>query len=118
MSALSFHLDKRQKQFSITFLTDILSSNVKELSDNIGKKWEEIKNDDWNILFIDISASKLVDSMGLNLVISLLKQAQNRGSKVKCKIASRTIHRTLLFTRLDKQMEIEFQESEPSAEAS
>ncbi|MFZ5806689.1 MAG: STAS domain-containing protein [Verrucomicrobiota bacterium] len=90
------------------FHQDVLSSVVEEMSFLIKKNLEDKKQEDWNILEIDLHAVRVMDSMGLNLLIGLLKHAQLRNARVRCKISSPTIHRTFLFTRLDKQMDVEF----------
>jgi anti-anti-sigma regulatory factor len=49
----------------------------------------------------------MVDSTGLNLLVSIIKTVSPRGAKVAAKIANANVHRTFLYTRLDKQMTIE-----------
>jgi anti-anti-sigma factor len=84
--------------------------------DALGQELSEIfalkanSHDNWTNLELDLRAARLIDSMGLNLVVGLVKQVQGRGGKVKSIITSRTIHRTFLFTRLEKYMEIVLEE--------
>jgi anti-anti-sigma regulatory factor len=108
MNLLTCQFDQRKKQLQFMFHQDVLSSVVKEMSFMIEKNLEDKKHDKWETLMIDLSAAHIVDSMGLNMIIGMLKHAQLRNARVHCKISSQTIHRTFLFTRLDKQMEIEF----------
>jgi anti-anti-sigma regulatory factor len=66
----------------------------------------EIQSSNWSLLKLDLTRSATIDSAGLNLLVSLIKLAKDRGARVGATISSPSIHRTFLFTRLDKQMEI------------
>jgi anti-anti-sigma factor len=57
-------------------------------------------------LRLDLTAATMIDSVGLNLVVSLLKAVQKRGAKLQIAYADQNILRTLTFTRLDKQIEL------------
>jgi anti-anti-sigma factor len=48
----------------------------------------------------------MIDSMGLNLVVSLLKAAQKQGGRLRVAYADANVLRILTFTRLDKQLEL------------
>jgi anti-anti-sigma factor len=48
----------------------------------------------------------MIDSVGLNLVVSLLKTVQKRGATLQVATTDQNILRTLAFTRLDKQLEL------------
>jgi anti-anti-sigma regulatory factor len=53
-----------------------------------------------------LTAAQLIDSMGLNLLVSVIKLARNRSAKVVGRIVSPNVQRALLFTRLNTQMEL------------
>ena len=55
---------------------------------------------------LDLTKAKMMDSAGLNFVMTILKQAKSRDARVVAKIASKTVHRIFLFTRLDKHLEL------------
>jgi anti-anti-sigma factor len=60
----------------------------------------------WTKLRLELANAKMVDSVGLNLIVSLLKLVQKRGAKMQITYSSPNILRTLTFTRLDKQAEL------------
>jgi len=48
----------------------------------------------------------MVDSVGLNLIVTLLKRVQQRGGRMQIAYSSPNIFRTFTFTRLDKHVEL------------
>lgn len=48
----------------------------------------------------------MVDSMGLNLIVTLLKDMQQRGSRMQVAYSNPNALRTLAFTRLDRHIEM------------
>jgi anti-anti-sigma factor len=60
----------------------------------------------WNILHLDLTAAKMVDSVGLNLVVALLKRAQKHGRRMRVTCGSANVVRTFAFTRLDQHVEL------------
>jgi anti-anti-sigma factor len=60
----------------------------------------------WHRFILDLTAAKMVDSAGLNLVVSLLKRVQSQGAKMQITYSSPNILRTFTFTRLDKHVEL------------
>jgi anti-anti-sigma factor len=87
---------------------DILSTTAESLRAG----FLEVINSDaakrtaWDRLEIDLSRAKVIDSAGLNLVVGIVKTVKARGCAVIARMTSRTIHRTFVFTRLDKQVEV------------
>jgi anti-sigma B factor antagonist len=55
---------------------------------------------------IDLKAARMVDSVGLNLLVSIIKQVKDRGGSVRIRIAHPNIQRILTFTRIDKHAEV------------
>jgi anti-anti-sigma factor len=49
-----------------------------------------------------VSTAKMIDSVGLNFVVTILKAVQANKGKLEVVYANPNVHRTLLFTRLDK----------------
>lgn len=64
------------------------------------------KNQAWQTLHLDLSSAKMVDSVGLNLLVSIIRLATEHSRKICCTVASRHVHRTMLFTRLDSMMQV------------
>lgn len=95
-------------QITLVFEEDILSTNVDRLKDQVDKLLElpQIKSATISKLVLDMKLVKMVDSMGLNFLVNLVKSQKNLGRSIDALVMSLHLHRTLLFTRMDKQMEI------------
>jgi anti-anti-sigma regulatory factor len=59
-----------------------------------------------SIVELDISAATLVDSLGLNLVIAVLKWSQQRGAALRIIVNKRGVYSTMLAVGLDRQAEL------------
>ncbi|MES2310128.1 MAG: STAS domain-containing protein [Verrucomicrobiota bacterium] len=95
-------------QLTLIFEEDILSTNVDRLKDQIDKIMElpPIKSGGIQKILFDMKSVKMVDSMGLNLLVNLVKSEKNKNHSIAALVTSLHLHRTLLFTRMDKQMDI------------
>lgn len=85
-----------------------MSTNVEALRGEIGQ-WLEASDTaprKWNTFILDLTAASMVDSAGLNFVVSLLKCAQQRGAKMQVTYSTQNVFRTFTFTRLDKHIEL------------
>ncbi len=102
------HVIGQSGEISLIFEEDVLSTNVDRLKDQIDKIMElpVVKSANLQKLVLDMKLVKMVDSMGLNLLVNLVKSEKNKGRIVSALVTSLHLHRTLLFTRMDKQMEI------------
>lgn len=101
-------LDSSTKTLTLTFPGDVVSTNAdvlrKQTFDILES--ETVTVSDWTTLKLDLRASKMIDSMGLNLLVSVIKLARNRNSKVIGHVGNTNVHRALCFTRLNTQMEL------------
>ncbi len=48
----------------------------------------------------------MIDSVGLNLLVALVRDMKAQNRKLQAVIASPNIHRTFQFTRLDQQIQV------------
>jgi anti-anti-sigma factor len=93
----------------VTFEGDVLSTSVDSLRAGFAKLQEGTPT--WNSLELDLTAAKMMDSAGLNLITSVIKAVKARGGQVTARISSKTVHRIFLFTRLDKHVELLVEEA-------
>lgn len=109
---MPYDLNESTKTLTLKMDGDVLSTNAPVLSNQIFEvlKSPLVAEAKWVTLHMDLSAAKMIDSTGLNLLISIIRHTKSRGGAVKISITSTNIHRTMLFTRLDRQMEICFVE--------
>ncbi|MCC6234108.1 MAG: STAS domain-containing protein [Verrucomicrobiales bacterium] len=57
-------------------------------------------------LQLDLQRAKMIDSAGVNLLVGLVRACQTANLKLGVIVSSRVVHRTLLFTRLDRHVDI------------
>lgn len=101
-------LDTSTKTLTLTFPGDIVSTNATALREEVFQilESETINRAAWTTLQLDLRAASMVDSMGLNLLVSIIKFARGRGGKVVGHVGNTNVQRALCFTRLNTQMEL------------
>lgn len=105
---MRYTLNDSQGVLHVSLPGDVLSTNV----DSLSKSFTEMLNSSavsagrWTRMVLDLSQAKMVDSMGLNLIVSLVRQVKNRGARLEVRISNANIHRTFLFTRIDQQVDL------------
>ena len=62
------------------------------------------------LLELDLSAAAVVDSQGLNLLVTVLKQMKIRNVTMRTKVSRRAVYMTLLSVGMNRQMELAFEE--------
>lgn len=60
----------------------------------------------WGVLELDLRRAAMVDSVGLNFLVSLHKRLAADGKRMRVLIASESVRRILRFTRLDQYVEV------------
>ncbi|MBI5767723.1 MAG: STAS domain-containing protein [Verrucomicrobia bacterium] len=60
----------------------------------------------WDTLEIDLRAARLVDSKGLNVIVSVIRKAGERGCRVRLVAPQTSVRRILAFTRIDRHAEV------------
>ena len=98
-------LDKQNGTLQLKVDGDVLSTNVDTLRRDIFGAIEG--GDPWTTLQLDLTSAKMIDSAGLNLIVSVLKNAKQKNATVTARISSTHIQRTFAFTRLDQQIQVE-----------
>ena len=87
---------------------DLISTNAEALRAEINGLLEPSERSarSWNAFRLDLSAATMVDSVGLNLIVTLLKRVKKAGGTMQIAYSSPNILRTLTFTRLDQHAEL------------
>ena len=78
---------------------DLLSTNSKAFQEDANPKAESLKQG--GILSIDLRAARLVDSVGLNALVTTIKSAKACGGTVQLLVSHPSVLRILSFTRID-----------------
>lgn len=105
---MRYSLNESSGVLDVRLPGDVLSTNVDALSKSFTEMLNSptVSGGKWTRLVLDISQAKMVDSMGLNLIVSLVRQVKNRGARLEVRISNPNIHRTFLFTRMDQQVDL------------
>ena len=100
-------LDAPQQTLVIAFPGDLNSTVVREFRTEIETALAVPPGGaPWKKLTLDLTAAKMVDSMGLNLIVKIYKSAQQANARMRLVYSDPNIHRTLIFTRLDQHIEL------------
>lgn len=88
--------------------SDILSTNAEALRARLLEVLQRSSAaaDALAVFELDLRAARMIDSVGLNLLVWLIKKVGERGARVRLLIADNNIERTLQFTRLDQHAEV------------
>jgi anti-anti-sigma factor len=63
-------------------------------------------DDRWKSIVLDLRAARIVDSVGLNLIVSIIRTARPSGRTVRVLVSNQNVRRVLAFTRIDQHAEI------------
>jgi anti-anti-sigma factor len=100
--------DAQHKVLAITIDGDLTSTRVKELMAELEPALAVPAGESapWEIVALHLPTARMVDSMGLNLLVKIFKTAHQAGGRLQLVCPNANVHRTLMFTRLDRQMEL------------
>ncbi len=60
----------------------------------------------WTMLELDLRAARFIDSVGINLIILMIRRMKERSCSVRVLISSPNLKRVLSFMRVDQHAEI------------
>jgi len=105
---MKLELNTDGKTMTLPVPGDLISTNVETIRHEANALFgtDASKPPEWNIFTLDLTSAKMVDSAGLNLIVSLFKRAQQHGRKIQILYSNPNILRTIAFTRLDKHVEM------------
>ena len=76
-------VDPSTKTLKLVLPGDILSTDIETLRPAIFGILESTPVENWQTLVFDLSATAMIDSAGLNLLISVIRSVQPRGVKLR-----------------------------------
>ncbi|HRE84138.1 MAG TPA: STAS domain-containing protein [Opitutaceae bacterium] len=94
------------KTLRVTIPGDVLSTNAETLRRDITAALNNSAPNTLNVLELDLRAARMVDSAGLNLIVSLVRAASQRSCRIRALVENTNVQRTFLFTRLDRYLEL------------
>lgn len=92
----------------ITIRRDILSTGVRGLFEQLAalQKDPNVERSSWRSLELDLTGAKMIDSMGLNFLVHVVKWSEERKAKAKIVIRDKNLDRLLRFTRMNEHAEV------------
>lgn len=108
MNNLTHQLEPNTGALCVFVPGDILSTTADTLRDSLFSLLESapVQSGNWNLLKLDLTQARMVDSVGLNLIVSIVRALKARNAKVQVIVSSANIQRTFSFTRLDRQVTV------------
>lgn len=105
---MSLFLDLHTNRVKLVFPGDILSTNVETLRAEIFSEFDSAAflSAGYQEFDFDFRKAQMIDSAGLNLIIAILRQIKKKPTRVSALVSNAHVFHILLFTRLDRQMEI------------
>lgn len=106
---LLHEVDLATQTLRIVIPGDILSTNADELGAKLFHLLDSFAAPHapkWSTLALDARAAKMVDSVGLNLLVAVLRRLRGTGQKLRVTVGNAHVHRSFVFTRLDQQLEL------------
>lgn len=85
---------------------DLLSTNAAEFREKIAGELAAAAATKPGIVEIDLRGARMIDSVGLNLLVMVIKKAQSWQGRTRLIVDDANVRRTLQFTRLDNHAEI------------
>jgi anti-anti-sigma factor len=87
---------------------DILSTGIPQIRQQMNAILEtpEVATQPWTLMNLDLGRARLIDSMGLNFLVGLLKVIHGRGAAMRITICDNNLDRLLRFTRLHEHAEV------------
>lgn len=109
-STASASFDKSSNSLKMKLLGDLKSTTIADLyRDSYDILTDKaLSGSGFETLELDITDASMVDSQGLNLIVSLLRQVKTREGKLKLITNRRTVYMTLLSVGLERQAEVVF----------
>lgn len=83
---------------------DLLSTNADAVRAEIDKLLPVGKSA--KVVQLDLRASRLIDSVGLNLIVSVIRRVKRRGGQTRITVGHPTVRRMMTFTRIDQHAEV------------
>lgn len=86
---------------------DLVSTTTKSYKESVEQAMSQAaSNSLWTILELDLRAARYIDSVGINLLILLIRRMKERGGTVRILIGNANLKRVLTFMRVDQHADI------------
>ena len=101
-------LNHGDKTLHLTIPGDLVSPHADSAKKEIVSLFEStaVKSAGWTTLKLDLSSAQRVDSVGLDFLVFLYKEAKKVNAKTVAMISDINVHRALLFSRFDTHIQV------------
>jgi len=101
-------LDNDRRTLVAVFSTDVLSTTVDAIRPEVFSAIDSPRfpPDAWDCFEADLSSSKMVDSVGLNFLVTVIRAVKEKSKRVRLVASSPHVLRVLRFTRVDQIAEV------------
>ena len=106
--SMNTQIDQEHDVLTLRVPGDLISTNAEAYRTEVARRMESGggAGPDWKTFVVDLKAAHMVDSVGLNLIVTWIKWVRDRGGKMRVVCAGGNVLRTFKFTRLDKHVEL------------
>lgn len=87
---------------------DVVNTNVKKHGESLDSQIGKAEGKDWQVLSLDLTGAQIVDSVGLNFLMTLVKRLREEEKTVHVTISSTSVQKVFEFSRLDRVVEVTF----------
>jgi len=91
---------------TLSIRENLLSTNAAGFREKITRELDQASAARPSLVEVDLCGAKIVDSVGLNLIVMVIKRVQAWEGKVRLLVDDANVARTFRFTRLDTHAEI------------
>jgi anti-anti-sigma factor len=99
-------IDITGKVLTLLIRENLLSTNAAGFREKISAELDAAAGGRPPLVEMDLRGARIIDSVGLNLIVMVIKRAQVWEGKVRLLVDDGNVQRTLRFTRLDAHAEI------------
>ena len=99
-------VEARAGMLVLNIQESLLSTNAASYREKFSRELDQAAAARPSLVEVDLCGAKMVDSVGLNLIVMVIKKAQSWEGKVRLLVDDANVCRTFRFTRLDDHAEI------------
>ena len=96
----------QDSSLKIDFPSRVVSTNVKAIKDSIFEKLPEAQNIDFDMCLLTFEETVMIDSLGLNLIVSLIEWCETNKLSMEANIKYDVIETTFTNVWLDQKIKI------------
>lgn len=103
--------DRQEGVLRVLFPGDVKSTTVEELHRDVFSVLADpaVRDLEVKMLDLNLTQAKVLDSLGLNLLVALYKLAKRRNETVRLRVGVRAVYLTCLAVGLERQMDVRYE---------